>query len=227
MLKRHSGGVQASDSATANSDLRTPSPAPSAAESSNVEAVSESSLPAVWREVLEQFRQREKGLYALVEHAEVGSVSGGQVVLRLGAGQGHVPKLLETLGRKEKITTALSTALGKPVGIKVEVAPPPTPPANPTSPGHPTSAPGGSERLTEAAAPRVAKPSRAEIEEMARRMGEGPTEALAQAAASAMPGAVSTAVKVTPELEEELKQDELVRAVVESLGAAIVRVTEE
>lgn len=174
----------------------------------NFEVVDEKRLPEIWKGVLEGFRKHQPGLYAVLQTTALGGVSDGQAIVEFDARGQFLARQVEKDDKREKVAAALSEALGAPVGVRIVVRKDdPAPIAQPI----------------EEAKPKVARPTLKDIEDMARNVQPGALVSVAPAPTNA--GA--NMIKVSEELIEQLKQDDLIRAVVEGLGGQIVKVVEE
>ena len=170
--------------------------APKAAEAfSNVEAVSENDLGAMWKSLLEMMTPHGPALHSLLAHGTFSEVRDGQALIRYSKKNETFTKLLDRNGKKDLVRDGLSKLLGKPVGVRfmvdeavgdveaVGVVPPSVP--------APRAAPHG----TRASAP-VEPPTPA-----------GPP-----------------AIRITPELVEQMRQDPLVALVIDKFNATLVKI---
>jgi DNA polymerase III subunit gamma/tau len=173
-------------------------------ESANIEPVDEGRLPEVWRKVIDGFRDQRK-LHLLLQNGRLSEVTDEQAVVTFGSEQRFMIKQLETDGQRRQVSEALAGVLGRQVGLKIEVekdaAPTTRQTATPSTPRSPSS-----------------RPTLSEIEAMA---ADADPRALAQRQPTA------ATVAVSPELIEELRKHEVVRSVLDTLGAEVVRVTDE
>jgi DNA polymerase-3 subunit gamma/tau len=182
---------------------------------SNVEAVDESDLPAVWQALLSVLRDRV-GVHPLVAGGEFMGIHDGQAVIRYSADKDQFPKMLSRGGKKELVGEALSQVLGRAVGVRFEVAgeAPSALPSNGNDNGH------GNGHAAAAPPP----PPRVSVSVARRAPSPEPEPAPATPAAGS---SQSTAGRPTPEQVAELEKHPLVGALMRELGATIVKIAEE
>ena len=191
ILKKHAGSAASSNPSTS------PPPPAAANAGSNVEAVSASDLPGVWKALLALLAQHGPGLHSLLSHGRLVSIDEGRAVIRYGAQHETFVKMLDRNGKKDLVRDAIGRVLRQSIGVRFEV--------DPAAEGEAADA---------APAPQ-ATPARAP----AARVAPGPPEP-AQPAVQQAP-----AVKITPELIESIRTAEpLVKALMDELGAQIVKV---
>ena len=138
---------------------------------------------------------------SLVTPGRLVSINDEVALIRYAPQHDTFVKMLERNGKKEIVREKLSEAYGQSIGVKFEV--------DPNAEPGPTTPPPGAAIPTPAArpaAPRPASPSRP----------QPPPEEPQQPATSA--------IKLTPELVESLRQEPLVKALMDQMGATIVKV---
>jgi hypothetical protein len=130
-------------------------------------------------------------------HGRFVGVEDGVAVIRYGADHGAAATMLDRNGKREVIQSELSQLLGAPVGVKFLVE------SDPAAPG--------------SATPQAALATPPPRLVVYRELRAAP------APAPAPP--VQQGIRITPELREELKSAEpLIRALIDDLGAEIVKV---
>jgi len=180
-----------------------PTPPPPPASGANVEPVSASDLPAVWKALLQLLSQHGPGLHSLLNHGRLVAIEDGRAVIRYGAHHETFVKMLDRNGKKDLVREAITRVLRQSIGVKFEVE----------------AAPEGEAR--EGEAPSVPAP--------APVLKSGLPEVTRPAAAVvAPPPPAAPVVKITPELIESIRSAEpLVRALMDELGAQIVKVEKD
>jgi hypothetical protein len=175
-------------------------PPPSGPAASNVEPVSPDDLPAVWKAFLQVLAQHGPGLYSLLSHGRLVSIQDGRAVIRYGAQHETFVKMLDRNGKKDLVRDAITRVLRQSVGVKFEV----------------DDAPAGEESVAGSAPrPRTGPP------EVAPPAGPPPVNL-------PPPAPAAPVVKITPELIDSIRSAEpLVRALMDELGAQIVKVEKE
>ncbi|HSI34988.1 MAG TPA: hypothetical protein VK986_15520, partial [Tepidisphaeraceae bacterium] len=166
----------------------------------NVEPVAPQGVDvsAAWASVMSAVKD-QPGLYGLLTNAKLAAVRDQQAVITIAKGFEGMLKMLEAPQRREAVTEHVSAALGRRVGVKFEID------QNSAAPEAPVIGGGGG-------------PNRNAPPPAARRAPERP-------APVAPPEPVGPpAIKITPELLEEMKKDPLVAAVMEKLGGTAVKV---
>jgi DNA polymerase-3 subunit gamma/tau len=167
-----------------------------AATRSNVEAVDPSNLPAVWHAMLQLLAAKSPTVHPLLTPGKLVGIEDGQAVIRYSPQHDTFIKMLERNGKKDLVREKLTEVMGKPIGVRFEVDPNFVPDAPPQAATAAPSRP--------APAPRpVSKP-------VAQPVVEEPPPV--------------PAVKLTPELVETLRNEPLVKALMDNLGATIVKV---
>ena len=174
-----------------------PVPAPSNGNLSNVEPVDPSNLPAVWQSLLNLLAAQSPMVHPLLTPGRLVGIEDGRAVIRYGAQHDTFVKMLERNGKKDLVREKLTEVLGKSVGVKFEV----------DVSSDAMIAP------AEAAAPRPAIPNRA-----------APRSAPQPAPAEPPPAPAAPAIKLTPELIESLRNEPLIKSLMDNLGATIVKV---
>lgn len=171
--------------------------APSNANLSNIEPVDPSNLPAVWQSLLNLLAVQSPMVHPLLTPARLVGIEDGRAIIRYGAQHDTFVKMLERNGKKDLVREKLTEVLGRAVGVRFEV----------DASAEVIPAP------AEAAAPRPAIPSRAV------------SRPAPQPAPSEPPAAPPVpAVKLTPELIESLRNEPLIKSLMDNLGATIVKV---
>ena len=169
----------------------------------NVEPVAPQGVDvsAAWASVMSAVKD-QPGLYGLLTNAKLAAVRDQQAVITIAKGFEGMLKMLEAPQRREAVTEHVSAALGRRVGVKFEIDQTAAAAEVPVIGGggggpNRNAPPPAARRAPERAAP-VAPPEPA-----------GPP-----------------AIKITPELLEEMKKDPLVAAVMDKLGGTAVKVEE-
>ena len=171
------------------------------ASASNIEPVNPTNLPEVWRQLLGLLAAKGPMLQSLVTPGRLVDISNGFATIRYAAGQETFVKLLERNGKREIVRDKLAEVLGQSIGIKFEVDKAPEG-AQAPAPTNDSPAP------TPASSARPAPQSRA-----------APAPA-----PEAPPAPAAPVIKLTPELIESLRTVPLVKALMDQMGAAIVKV---
>ena len=186
--------------ASSPAPAKTAAPPATGPAASNVEPVSPTDLPAVWQAFLEALTQHGPGLKSLLIHGRLVSIDDGRAVIRYGAQHETLVKMLDRNGKKEIVRDAITRVLRQSIGVKFEVDDAPS-----AEEAVPNTAPG-------------ARPAPQETTPTA-----GPPPAAPSPRAPAVP-----AIKLTPELIESIRSAEpLVKALMDELGAQIVKVEKE
>jgi DNA polymerase-3 subunit gamma/tau len=182
-----------------------PSPAQLATHNSqletNVEAVDEAQLPAVWQRVLDHLKDSQGALYGLLSQTRLKSIENSQATLQLTPDQSFVSRQLENPMKRDKLSQALSAAFGQPLSLRISLDAARAPAAV---------------AVAAEAKPRIARPTLKDIQSLADS---------APALTTVAPPA--NTVTINDELLADLKKDDLVRAVLDGLKAQVVKVTEE
>jgi len=173
-------------------------PTPPEPAESNVEAVDPTNLPAVWQAFLNLLSSHGPMLHSLLAPGRLAGIEDGRAIVRYAPQHETFVKMLERNGKKEIVREKLAQVLGENIGVRFEVdanAAAEPAPAAPAAPTRPSSAP----------------PSR--------------TAAKATPPSPEQPAAPSQpAVKLTPELIDSLRNDPLVKALMDQMGAQVVKV---
>jgi DNA polymerase-3 subunit gamma/tau len=177
-----------------------PKPAPVAATQrtdslTNVEPVDTSNLPAVWQAFLALLATQNPMVHPLLSPGRLVGIEDGRAVIRYGTQHEAFVKMLERNGKKDLVRDKLTEVLGRPIGVKFEVDP-------------------DQEKQPPAAATAVAPAVR--TPQSARREAPPPPEPIAAPAAPT--------IKLTPELIESLRNEPLVKSLMDQMGAQIVKV---
>jgi DNA polymerase-3 subunit gamma/tau len=199
------GRVWTGPSLAALSTVSSPKTAPVAAApvvagetNSNIEPVDPSDLPAVWQALLALLAAKGPMLHSLVTPGKLVAIEDGRAIIRYGPQHETFVKILERNGKKDIVREKLTQVLGQNVGVKFEIDPNVESVAAPASEVRSAAA-----AVVSRQAPRAAPPPPTE---------EPPAAPAAQA------------IKVTPQLIESLRADPLVRALMDQMGAQIVKV---
>jgi DNA polymerase-3 subunit gamma/tau len=172
-------------------------PAPSNSNSSNVEPVDPSDLPAVWQSLLNLLAAQSSMVHPLLTPARLVGIEDGRAVIRYGPQHDTFVKMLERNGKKDLVREKLTEVLGQAIGVKFEV----------DASAEAAIAP------AEAAAPRPAIRNRAT-----------PRSSSQPAPAEPSPAPAAPAIKLTPELIESLRNEPLIKSLMDNMGATIVKV---
>jgi hypothetical protein len=183
-----------------------PEPAP---VDNNIEPVHLADLPVIWQRMLDLLAARGAWLYSALKTGRLASIDEEAAVLQFDKSNATFVKLLS--GKKDLLRDIMTQAVGKPLGVRFEVAEDATPPEQ--NGDHDTRVTGGvattasPPRVQSASPPppRAVKPVQREVE---------------------MPAApVANLVKVTPEVIETLRNNEpLIKGLMDELGAEIVKI---
>jgi hypothetical protein len=183
-----------------NEEKKKPAPptaadAPADSGMNNVEPVDPNDLPAVWQAALRLLAAHGPVLSSLLTPGQLVAIEDGRALIRYGPQHDTFVKLLERNGKKDLVREKLSQLLGKSVGVKFEVDP-------------------------DAAAPPPAAPANPSP----RASAHAPSRSTPAPQPSAPPPQQAPAVKLTPELIESLRNEPLVKALMDQMGAQIVKV---
>ncbi|HEY2585995.1 MAG TPA: DNA polymerase III subunit gamma/tau [Tepidisphaeraceae bacterium] len=165
----------------------------------NVEPVDRSNLPAVWQAMLNLLAAKSPTVHPLLTPGKLVGIEDGQALIRYAPQHDTFIKMLERNGKKDLVREKLTEVIGKPIGVRFEVDPNFTPDPAPQAAPPAFSRPAPPQRP----APRPA-----------------PQPAIEEPPSPPPP----PAVKVTPELIETLRNEPLVKALMDNLGATIVKV---
>jgi DNA polymerase-3 subunit gamma/tau len=167
------------------------------APDSNIAPASFSDLSGVLERLVGALSQKSPSLPGLLNSARLVGIENGQAILQYPWDHGSVVKMLDRNGKKETIRDALSELLNQNVGIKFELAQPPSEPD---------------------AAPESARPQRASA--------PAPTRAPQRHAVlpSAPVSVPEPTTRLTDGLKQQLRQDEMIKLILETLGGEIVKV---
>jgi len=157
-------------------------------------------LPSLWKRLMAVLASKGPGLTALLKDATLAGIEDGLAIVRFPPGHEPAVRMLDRNGRKDLIRDALSELLKQKVGVKFEVGGG----AEPSPARQPAESP-------------VAAPSRAAPRRQASRL-------TATAAPLPAPPPPEPTVRITEELRQQLRSDELIRAVMDMLGGEIVKV---
>ncbi|MFN4243301.1 MAG: DNA polymerase III subunit gamma/tau [Tepidisphaerales bacterium] len=199
----------------------------------SLEPVDERQLPELWQRILEGFRASQPGLIGVLDGSEIGTIEDGCVTIRLAPGRQPLMSMMDREGRRQKVVSALSEALGQPVGVRWTVADAPTSPA---ATGGSSPAPRGSSPAPRGSspAPGGVAPS-GEPATAARGLQKSPPgQPWAGERGGERAGEIESPPTAAPEgdvlpltdaVKSELLEQPLVRALVDELGATLVKVT--
>ena len=98
-----------------------PPPAPAPAADSNVEPVSPSDLPGVWKALLTLLSQHGPGLHSLLSHGRLVAIEDGRAVIRYGPQHETFVKMLDRNGKKDLVRDAIGRVLRQSIGVKFEI----------------------------------------------------------------------------------------------------------
>jgi DNA polymerase III subunit gamma/tau len=168
----------------------------------NIEPVTAGSdVAAAWNEMLETMKGQQ-GLHGVLSNAQFLGVREDQAVIRFSRSFATFTKMLEKNGKKDLLRENLSKALGKPVGVRFEVE----------------EEPAGDAVAVETS--QTARPPPATLHRSVPPPRAQPVEPPAPAPAG------PPAIRITPELIEQMRSDPLVAAVMESFNATPVKIEE-
>lgn len=171
-------------------------PAPVPDESiSNVEPIDPSNLPAVWQALLKLAAAQGPVLHSLLAPGMLVGIEDGRAVVRYGPQHETFVKLLERNGKKDLVREKLTELLGRNVGVKFEV----------DAIEDVTSVP--------------AQPAAAQ-----RPIPSRPPPQPSASASEDSSAPTAPVVKLTPELIESLRNEPLVKALMDQMGAQVVKV---
>jgi DNA polymerase-3 subunit gamma/tau len=162
----------------------------------NVESVDPTDLPAVWQAALNLLAVHGPMLSSLLSPGRLVAIDEGRAIVRYAQNHDTFVKILERNGKKDLVREKLSEVLGRTVGVRFEVDV-----EAPTEPGT------------------IATP--AERQSIAHR------PAAKSATSPPPPQPVAPAapvIKLTPELIDSLRNEPLVKALMDHMGAQIVKV---
>jgi hypothetical protein len=133
-----------------------PPPGPPPASDSNVEPVSPTDLPAVWKALLQLLSQHGPGLHSLLSHGRLVAIEDGRAVIRYGPQHETFVKMLDRNGKKDLVRDAIGRVLRQSIGVRFEIDE--APEGEPEPAAAPGSAPApvartGSPEVTRPAAP--------------------------------------------------------------------------
>ncbi len=179
---------------TQNVETVTHTPAPPD-EFANVEAVTATDLGATWKSLLELMATHGPALQSLLAGGTFSSVEDGQAIITYPKKNETFTKLLDRNGKKDLIRDGLSQLLGQSVGVRFVVD------ENEIAPDPaPASAP--------------TPPKESPRQQSSPRPAPAPQE---------MP-AGPPAIRITPELVDQLRKDPLVAMVMDKFNATVVKV---
>jgi hypothetical protein len=166
----------------------------------NIEAVDPANLPAVWQQLIQLVAEKGAMFQALVTPGRLVAIEDGRAIIRYAAKDDTCVKLLERNGKKDIVRDKLSEVLRQSVGVKFEI-----------------------DAAGDAAAPipvQEASPAVRQSPVGRTPMKSAPPSAPDEPA----PMPAAPAVKITPQLIESLRAEPLVRALMDQMGAQIVKV---
>jgi hypothetical protein len=190
-------------------DVESVAHAPKPADSfANVEAVAANDLGAVWKSLLDMMAAHGPGMHSLLSQGTFSEVRDGQAVITYSKKNETFTKLLDRNGKKDLVRDGLSKILGQAVGVKFVV----------------------DEAMGEADLKNATPAARSEnagvSRETAKESGAALRSQNSQRSAPAsqeMPVAVP-AVRITPELVEQVRADPLVALVMDKFNATLVKI---
>ena len=115
------GAILKQHAAKASPPPAKPMPAPQGAADSNVEPVSPSDLPGVWKALLTLLSQHGPGLHSLVRHGRLVAIEDGRAVIRYGSQHETFVKMLDRNGKKDLVRDAITRVLRQSIGVRFEV----------------------------------------------------------------------------------------------------------
>ena len=185
-----------------------PAPAPIAAsspEGSNVESIDPNDLPGVWKSLLDLLAEKGPGLPGLLSHGRfIGVDEQNRAVIRYGKQHETFVKMFERNGKKDQVREAFSKVLKQNVGIAFDLDPDEEP----------------SSVATMSAPATQPKP-------MPAKAGT-PLNAPVRREIPAAPPPAPAASRPTPEQIEALRaSDPLIKALMDEMGATIMKVEEQ
>jgi hypothetical protein len=185
-----------------------PAPSPVAAgppEVSNVEAIDPNDLPGVWKSLLDLLAEKGPGLPGLLSHGRyIGVDEQNRAVIRYGKQHETFVKMFERNGKKDQVREAFSKVLKQNVGIAFDLDPDE---AATASVGTMPAPPSQARAMPAKAATPLNAPVRREIP---------------------APPPAPAASRPTPEQIEALRaSDPLIKALMDEMGATIMKVEEQ
>jgi DNA polymerase-3 subunit gamma/tau len=169
-------------------------PSPPDEQFNNIEPVAADPMTAAWAAILDQLKDAQ-GMFGVLSNAKLVKVEEDHAVVRFARSVATFTRSFEKNGKKDLLRDTLSKVLGRPVGVKFEIEENDPDTALATAPGKPVAAP-----VTRAI---PAKPQAAD----APAVPPGPP-----------------AIRITPELVEQMRKEPLVAALIDSLGATPVKI---
>lgn len=164
-------------------------------EFANVEAVTATDLGATWKSLLELMSAHGPGLQSLLAGGTFSSVQDGQAIITYPKRNETFTKLLDRNGKKDLIRDGLSQLLGQSVGVRFVVD------ENDAAPD----------------------PAPASTPTPPKESPRPQSTARSAPAAQEMPAA-APAIRITPELVDQLRHDPLVAMVMDKFNATVVKV---
>lgn len=162
---------------------------------SNVEPVDPTNLPAVWQSLLNLLAAQSPMVHPLLAPARLVGIEEGRAIIRYSPQHDTFVKMLERNGKKDLVREKLTEVLGQSVGVKFEV-----------------DAAAGNTTATVEPPVRTVAPSRPA------------PRSKPQSAPEPSPAPSAPAIKLTPELIESLRNEPLIKSLMDNLGATIVKV---
>jgi len=171
-------------------------PAPAADAFANVEPVGNQDLGTLWKNLLDLMMTHGPMFNSLIANGNLARIDGDQAVITYTKKNDMLRKMLERNPKRDSVREGLTQILGKPMGVRFEV----------------------DESVEEETAP--------------VRPAVSASSAPAQAARPAAPArpapppepAGPPAIRITPELIEQMKQDPLAGSIIETFNATPVKV---
>ncbi len=176
-----------------------PASAPPAPDESNIEPVDPNNLGSVWRALLGVMHEHGPSLHGLLSAGQLTGVEDGQAVIRYAAKDEFCAKMLQRNGKRELVCDAISSVLGRAIGVKFEIT------EGAVAPSAPPTAPAPSP-----AAPQPQQP-----------------QPSPRAAAAPSPPPPAMPARLTPEQAAQFERDPLIHSLISELGAIMVRLADE
>jgi hypothetical protein len=163
----------------------------------NVEPVGRQDLGSLWKSLLDQMMAHGPMFHSLIANGSLARIEGDQAVIVYTKKNETFRKMLERNGKKDLVRDGLTQILGKPMGVRFEVD---ETAEEEVAPARPVPTPSPAPAARQAAPARPAPPPEP----------AGPP-----------------AIRITPELIEQMKQDPLVGSIMETFNATPVKIEEE
>ena len=115
------GAILKKHAATGSGPTPQPAASPPADNGANVEPVSPTDLPGVWKALLQLLSQHGPGLHSLLAHGRLVSIDDGRAVIRYGAQHETFVKMLDRNGKKDLVREAITRVLRQSIGVRFEI----------------------------------------------------------------------------------------------------------